>query len=68
LILADKLEEIKTICWCGRKATFNARFDSTGKVLKEGEQVVLGANDQYIGLCRKHWRSGDLGPDFGERL
>ena len=64
LVLADKLEEIKTICWCGRKATFNARYDSTGNVLKEGEQVVLGANDQYIGLCRKHWRSGDLGPDF----
>jgi thymidine kinase len=68
LAWADKLEEMKTICWCGRKATFNARFDSTGKVLKEGEQVVLGANDQYIGLCRKHWRSGDLGPDFGENL
>ena len=68
LAWADKLEEIKTICWCGRKATFNARFDSAGKVLKEGEQVVLGANDQYIGLCRKHWRSGDLGPDFGENV
>jgi thymidine kinase len=68
LAWADKLEEMKTICWCGKKATFNARFDSTGKVLKEGEQVVLGANDQYIGLCRKHWRSGDLGPDFGENL
>jgi len=64
LVLADKLEEVKTICWCGRKATFNARFDRHGNVLKEGEQVVLGANDQYIGLCRKHWRSGDLGPDF----
>ena len=64
LVMADKLEEIKTICWRGRKATFNARFDSTGKAVKEGEQVVLGANDQYIGLCRKHWRSGDLGPDF----
>ena len=57
-------EEVKTICWCGKKAIFNARFDSSGKVLKEGAQVVLGANDQYIGLCRKHWRSGDLGPDF----
>ena len=68
LAWADKLEEMKTICWCGRKATFNARFDSAGKVLKEGEQVVLGANDQYIGLCRKHWRSGDLGPDFGENV
>ena len=64
LVMADKLEEVKTICWCGRKAMFNARFDRDGKVLKEGEQVVLGANDQYIGLCRKHWREGNLGPDF----
>ena len=63
-VMADKIEEVKTICWCGKKATFNARFDAAGKVLKEGEQVVLGANDQYIGLCRKHWMAGDLGPDF----
>ena len=64
LATADVIEEVKTICWCGKKATFNARFDAAGKVLKEGEQVVLGANDQYIGLCRKHWMAGDLGPDF----
>ena len=44
------------------KAAFNARFDKSGKVFKEGEQVVLGANDTYIGLCRKHWRLGDPGP------
>ena len=62
--LADVIEEIKTICWCGKKATFNARFDETGRVVKEGEQVVLGANDKYIGLCRRHWMTGDLGPDF----
>lgn len=64
LALADKLEEVKTICWCGKKAAFNARFDENGEVVKEGEQVVLGANDCYIGLCRKHWMRGDLGPDF----
>ena len=64
LVMADKIEEVKTICWCGKKATFNARFDADGKVLKEGEQVVLGANDTYIGLCRRHWMRGDLGPDF----
>ena len=64
LVMADKIEEVKTICWCGKKAAFNARFDANGKVLKEGEQVVLGANDQYIGLCRRHWMAGDLGPDF----
>lgn len=65
LVMADKLEEVKTVCWCGKKAMFNARFDRSGKVLKEGAQVVLGANDQYIGLCRKHRMAGDLGPDFG---
>ena len=59
---ADIIEEVKTICWCGKKATFNARFDAHGVVLKEGEQVVLGANDRYIGLCRKHWKEGNLGP------
>ena len=64
LATADIIEEVKTICWCGKKATCNARFDKDGKVLREGEQVVLGANDQYIGLCRKHWREGNLGPDF----
>ena len=64
LAWADDIEEIKTICWCGKKALHNARFDSNGNVLKEGEQVVLGANDCYIGLCRKHWKEGNLGPDF----
>ena len=67
LVLADKLEEVKTVCWCGRKAAFNARFDAQGRVLKEGQQVELGSNDRYIGLCRRHWMAGDLGPDFRAR-
>ena len=64
LACADIIEEVKTICWCGKKAICNARFDENGVVLKEGEQVVLGANDCYIGLCRRHWIAGDLGPDW----
>lgn len=64
LARADTIEEVKTICWCGRKATCNARLDGKGGITKEGEQVVLGANDKYIGLCRKHWRLGDPGPDL----
>ena len=67
LVMADKIEEVKTICWCGKKATFNARFDEQGRVLKEGAQVVLGANDKDIGLCRRHWMANDLGPDFHPR-
>ena len=64
LAWADIIEEVKTICWCGKKALCNARFDENGVVLKEGEQVVLGANDRYIGLCRRHWKEGNLGPDW----
>ena len=60
LVLADKLEEVKTICWCGRKATCNARVVD-GRVVQEGEQVVLGGNGQYVSLCRKHFRRGELG-------
>ena len=63
LAAADVIEEVKTICWCGRKATYNARFDQHRRVLKEGAQVELGANERYVGLCRLHWRLGDLGPE-----
>lgn len=58
---ADTIEEIKTVCWCGRKATFNARVMG-GKVVKAGEQIVLGGNESYVALCRKHWARGELAP------
>ena len=57
LAWADSIEEIKTVCWCGKKATCNARL-SDGKVVREGEQVMLGGNESYIALCRKHWMEG----------
>jgi len=60
LCWADTIEEIKTICWCGRKATFNARVHN-GKIVREGEQIMLGGNSTYISLCRRHWKSGELG-------
>ena len=42
LVMADKLEEVKTICWCGKKAMFNARFDENGKVLVSYKPYVRG--------------------------
>ena len=39
LVMADKLEEVKTICWCGKKAAFNARFDENGRVVKQGAHI-----------------------------
>jgi len=63
LIYADKIEEIKTICWCGRKATMVARVVD-GKFVKEGQQIVVGGMDMYVSLCRKHYNDGRLGPEF----
>ena len=60
LRLADNLEEIKTICWCGKKATQNARV-ADGKIVRAGAQIVIGGNDMYTSLCRKHFISGDIG-------
>ena len=62
LIYADKIEEIKTICWCGRKATMIARIVD-GEFVKRGEQVVIGGNDMYVSLCRKHYNDGRFKPD-----
>ncbi len=61
LACADSIEEIKTICWCGKKATYNARIQN-GQVVKTGEQIILGANDLYVSLCRRHWKSGEISP------
>ena len=54
--LADSIQEIKTICDCGSKATVNARIDGDGYVVTEGAQVVLGDNDCYIAMCHRCWR------------
>ena len=55
--LADNIEEIKTMCDCGRKATVNARI-SDGYIVTEGAQVVLGGNDSYIAMCHRCWIRG----------
>lgn len=62
LVYADKIEEIKTICWCGRKATMVARIVD-GKFVKQGEQVMVGGNDMYVSLCRKHYNDCRIHPD-----
>ena len=54
--LADSITEIKTICECGAKATVNARIGADGRVVTEGEQVLLGGNDAYVAMCYPCWR------------
>jgi len=58
--IADSLTEIKSVCICGRKAEVNARIHN-GQITREGEQVVLGGNESYIGLCYKCWKKGEIG-------
>ena len=67
LAWADKIEELKTVCWCGSGARCNARIDSSGNMVSSGEQVELGANERYISLCRKHFIERKTGPDETER-
>ena len=54
--LADSIQEIKTICDCGSKATVNARVDSEGYVVTEGAQVLIGGNDCYIAMCHRCYK------------
>ena len=54
--LADSITEIKTICECGSKATVNARIGPDGRVVTEGEQVLLGGNDTYLAMCHSCWK------------
>jgi thymidine kinase len=56
LAWADKLVELKTICHCGRKASMVLRLDGEGRPFSEGEQVVIGGNERYISVCRKHYK------------
>ena len=56
--VADTIQEIKTMCDCGAKATVNARIDGNGHIITEGAQVVLGGNDSYIAMCHRCYIRG----------
>lgn len=51
--VADKIEEIKSSCYCNHKAIFNVRVDSNKNLVIDGDQVEIGGDDKYITLCRK---------------
>lgn len=60
LIYADKIEEMKTICWfCRKKATMNLRI-TNGQADYGGEQIQIGGNESYYPVCRKHYLNPPL--------
>ncbi len=56
LAWADRLEELKTICHTGKKATMVVRVDDDGYALKEGSQVEVGGNERYVSVCRGEFK------------
>lgn len=57
--IADVIEEVPTVCWCGKRAQCNTRY-ADGKIVREGAQIMLGSNESYVALCRKHYKEGTL--------
>ena len=57
--IADSISEIKSICHCGKKAIINARYIDN-KIIYSGNQIDIGGNDKYVGLCYKCWKKGKL--------
>ncbi len=57
--IADVIEEVPTVCWCGKRAQCNTRY-ADGKIVREGAQIMLGSNESYVALCRKHYKEGKL--------
>jgi thymidine kinase len=57
LALSDEMREVRTICFCGKKATMVVRQGPDGKALRDGDQVQVGGNETYVSLCRRHWRA-----------
>lgn len=63
--VANVIEEVPTVCWCGHRAEFNARV-CDGRIVRTGEQIMMGGNESYVGLCRRHYYSGEVtGPREG---
>ena len=60
--LADDIEEIKTICSCGRKATMNIRLNEQGQRVHEGAQIEIGGNARYKQICARCFYLGEQSP------
>jgi thymidine kinase len=58
---AEELNELKTVCHCGRKATMVLRLDENKNVVRTGKEIQIGGNDQYVAVCYEHFIKGDIG-------
>jgi thymidine kinase len=61
MALAETIEEMKSICHCGRKATMNMRIDGNGEMVTKGDQIEIGGNDRYRQVCAHHFYTKNPG-------
>ncbi len=61
LALSEDIKELKTTCHCGRKATMILRYAENGKVDREGNVVQIGGEQNYVSVCRLHYKMADIG-------
>ena len=66
MLYADTIEELKTICKCGKKASMNLRV-LDGVPVFEGQQINIGGNESYIAVCRKHFKQAMDEKHYSER-
>lgn len=66
--IADSIDEVKSTCSCGRKTIVNARVNSQGEIITEGEVVEIGGNERYIAVCRNCWRNKKIEQSRNGRL
>lgn len=57
LAYCDDIQEIRSICFCGKRASQNARIIN-GNIVKHGKEILIGGNESYIALCNKHFKEG----------
>ena len=56
LAWADDMQEIKTICHSGSKATMTVRVDAQGRAVQDGPQVEIGGNERYVSVSRAEFK------------
>lgn len=55
--IADSINEVKSVCHCGKKAIVNARINEKGEIVTEGDQIEIGGNDKYVSMCWACWQN-----------
>lgn len=59
--ICDKIEEIKSVCDCGRKTIINAKLNGDGSINYDSDKIVdIGGNEKYKAMCRKCWNNGKI--------